>query len=222
MTAAERWLPAMWPLVRRFLPDAPAHVVELGCGPVGGFVPMLRSSGYEAIGVDPEAPDAEEYRRVEFENAEPFSGVDAVVASTSLHHVADPADVIERVASALAPSGMVVVIEWDWEVFDEPTADWCFQRLGPDEDAGWLHELRDEWRRSGRPWSACLSDWAQEHVHPAATLLRLLDERFRRTHFAQGPYFFADLAGTTEADELGAIRAGLIRPTRVDYVGSLN
>jgi SAM-dependent methyltransferase len=208
----------MWPLVRRFVPQPPAQVVELGCGPLGGFVPMLRSSGYEAIGVDPEAPDEAGYRRVEFENAEPFSDLDAVVASTSLHHVADPADVIDRVASSLAPSGVVVVIEWDWEAFDEPTAEWCFQRLGPDE--GWLHELRDEWRSSGQPWRGCLSDWAQEHVHPAATLLRLLDERFQRTYFAQGPYFFADLAGTTEDDELQAIQAGLIRPTRVDYVGT--
>jgi SAM-dependent methyltransferase len=217
-----RWLDATWPLVRRFLPEPPAHVVELGCGPLGGFVPMLRSSGYEALGVDPEAPDEPDYRRVEFENAEPFSGLDAVVASTSLHHVADPADVIDRVASSLAPSGGVVVIEWDWEAFDEPTAEWCFERLGPDEDAGWLHELRDEWRLSGQPWSAYLADWAHEHVHPAATLVRLLDERFQRTHFAQGPYFFADLAGTTEEDELQAIQAGLIRPTRVDYVGKLS
>lgn len=221
MTAAERWLAAMWPLVRGVLPAPPAQVVEIGCGSLGGFVPMLRSSGYEAIGVDPEAPDERNYRRVEFENAEPFSGLDAAVASTSLHHVADPEEVIDRVAGALAPAGLFVVVEWDWEAFDEPTAEWCFERLGVDEDGSWLHALRREWLASGQSWSACLRDWAQGHVHPAELLLRLLDERFERTHFAEGSYFFADLAETTEADEPAAIQAGLIRATRVDYVGRL-
>jgi hypothetical protein len=59
VTAAERWLAAVWPVVRGRLPAPPAHVVEIVCGSLGGFVPMLRSSGYEALGVDPEAPDEE-------------------------------------------------------------------------------------------------------------------------------------------------------------------
>jgi SAM-dependent methyltransferase len=182
---------------------------------------MLRSSGYEAVGVDPEAPKGADYRRVEFENVEPFGEVDAVVASTSLHHVGDPGQVIERVAATLAPSGMVVVIEWNWERFDKATAEWCFQRLGSDEE-GWLRHRRDEWVALGQPWSVYVREWAlKEHLHAATTLLGLLDERFKREHLADGPYFFPDLAETTEADELAAIKAGEIRATRVDYVGRL-
>jgi SAM-dependent methyltransferase len=207
--------------VRDRLPDPPARVVEIGCGPFGGFVPMLGSSGYEAVGVDPKAPDGEGYRRVEFEQAEPFEDVDAVVASTSLHHVLDPADVIERIARALARGGTFVVVEWAWEEFNEPTADWCFQRLAPDGEAGWLHRRRDEWIASGQSWSVFLSDWAQrEGIHRAETLVRLLEERFDRSRLSRGPYFFPDLARTTEEDELAAIEAGQIRATRVDYVGS--
>jgi SAM-dependent methyltransferase len=210
----------MWPVVRSFLPGPPARIVEIGSGPLGGFVPMLRSRGYDAVGVDPNAPEEADYRRIEFENAEPFSGLDAVVASTSLHHLADPGRVLDRVASALAPGGIVAVVEWDWEAFDEPTAEWCFQRLGSAEESGWLHRRRDEWMASGEPWSDYVSGWAQEErVHSAETLLRLLGERFRRNHLAKGPYFFPDLAETTAADELAAIQAGLIRATRVDYVG---
>jgi SAM-dependent methyltransferase len=212
----------VWPVVRGRLPATPGRVVEIGCGPFGGFVPMLRSSGYEAVGVDPEAPDGKDFRRVEFENVEPFRDVDAVVASTSLHHVADPGKVIDRVASMLVRGGTVVVVEWDWNAFDEPTADWCFQRLGSDEDAGWLHRRRDEWVASGQPWSVYLRNWAKkEQLHPAETLLGLLDERFNREHLADGPYFFPDLAQATEEDELAAIEAGEIRATRVDYVGRL-
>src|SRR6266511_500768 len=89
--------------------------------------------------------------RIEFERAE-LPPHDAVVASTSLHHVADPAAVIDRITSTLASGGAVVVVEWAWERFDEQTAAWCFERLGPDNEAGWLHRRRDEWLASGREW----------------------------------------------------------------------
>ena len=97
-----------------------------------------------------------------------------------------------------------------------------FQRLGPDEEAGWLHRRRDEWVASGQSWRAYVRAWAgQERLHSAKTLLRLLDERFQRVHLAQGPYFFPDLAQATEEDERAAIAAGQIQPTRIDYVGRL-
>ena len=222
MTAAERWLAAVWPVVRGRLPPPPARVVEIGCGPLGGFVPMLRSSGYDALGVDPEAPDEEHYRRVQFEQSEAARDVDAVVASTSLHHVVDPAAVLDRIATTLAAGGTLAVIEWAWEEFDEATADWCFQRLGPDDEPGWLHRRREDWLASGQSWRAYLRTWAEEErLHSAGTLLRLLDERFRRVHLAHGPYLFADLAGVTEEDERAAIEAGQIRAMRVEYVGML-
>jgi SAM-dependent methyltransferase len=221
-TAAERWLAAVWPVVRGRLPAPPARVVEIGCGPLGGFVPMLLSSGYEALGIDPAAPDGEDYRRVEFEQAELVQDVDAVVASTSLHHVADPAEVVDRIATILARGGTLVVVEWAWEEFDEATAAWCFQRLGPDEDAGWLHRRRDEWATSGQAWTDYVRAWArEERLHGAGTLLRLLDDRFERLGLARGPYFFPDLAGVSEEEERAAIETGEIRATRVDYVGTL-
>ena len=57
MTPAARWLDTLWPLIRTRLPAAPARVVEVGCGSLGGFVPMLRAHGYDAVGIDPQAPD---------------------------------------------------------------------------------------------------------------------------------------------------------------------
>ena len=222
MDAAEQWLAAMWPVVRDQLPAPPARVVEIGCGPLGGFVPMLRSSGYDALGVDPDAPDGAHYRRVTFERAELVQGIDAFIASTSLHHVADPAELLDRVATILAGAGTLIVVEWGWEDFDEATADWCFERLGPDDEAGWLHRRRDEWFESGQAWSAYMRAWAEgERLHSGSTLLRLLDERFQREHLARGPYFFPSLARATESDERSAIEGGQIRATRIDYVGTL-
>ena len=93
MTPGARWLDTLWPQIRPRLPAAPAHVVEVGCGSLGGFVPMLRADGYDAVGIDPQAPDDAHYQPIEFERAELPHQVDAVIASTSLHHVADPAQV---------------------------------------------------------------------------------------------------------------------------------
>ncbi len=220
MTPAERWLATLWPLLRDRLPAPPARVIDIGCGPLGGFVPMLRAKGYDAVGIDPQAPEQPHYRRIEFECAE-LPPHDAVVASTSLHHVADPAAVIDRISSTLASGGTVVIVEWAWERFDEKTAAWCFERLGPDIEAGWLHRRRDEWLASGREWQSYLRDWAEgDGLHPGAVLLRLLDERFERQLLTRGPYFFPDLVDTTEADEQSAIDAALIRPTRIDYVAT--
>jgi len=113
-----------------------------------------------------------------------------------------------------------VVIEWASEEFDQETAEWCFGRLGPDDEAGWLHRRRDEWLASSLEWSSYLHDWLQrDGLHAGKALVRLLDEQFHRRLVARGPYFFPDLAGTSEAEERAAIDAGQIRANRIDYVG---
>ena len=221
MPPEDRWLATLWPLVRARLPAPPARVIDIGCGSHGGFVPMLLADGYDAVGIDPRAPEQPHYQRLEFERAELPLQVDAVVASTSLHHVADPTQVIDRITSTLTSGGTVVIVEWAWEKFDEQTAAWCFERLGQGDEAGWLHRRRDEWLASGRDWPSYLRDWAErDGVHPSELLLRLLDERLERKLLTLGPYFFPDLAATTEADEQTAIDAALIQPTRMDYVGT--
>jgi SAM-dependent methyltransferase len=222
MTPDERWLAAVWPFVRSWLPASPARVVEIGCGPLGGFVPMLRSAGYEAVGVDPEAPEGQWYRRVEFERHE-TPRVGAVVACTSLHHVADLGDVLGRVEAGLDPGGALVVVEWARERFDEATARWCFDRLpapsGP-EDAGWLAQRRDQWRASGLRWDEYCRAWAQEEgLHAGQDVLRELDARFDRQMLGYGPYFFPDLAGVSEHTEQAAIDAGEIQANRIAYAG---
>jgi SAM-dependent methyltransferase len=193
----------------------------VGCGSLGGFVPMLENVGYRALGVDPHAPEGTSYRRIEFEESDVSAPVDAVIASTSLHHVADPAVVVDRIADVLTPDGAVVVVEWDWESFDEASAGWGFERLDPaDEPKGWLTGARERWLASGLPWDDYLTTWAGEHgLHGASALVGELDRRFDRVSCDRGAYLFSDLPGTSEAEELRAIDSGEIRALRVDYVG---
>ena len=176
MVPKEQWLSEMWPSIRSWLPAPGATVVELGCGSLGGFVPALTADGYDAVGIDPAAPDGPEYRQAEFERAELPREPHAVVASLSMHHVADPGVVLDKVAAALGAGGVVIVVEWDWEAFDETTARWCLERqVEPD---GWLRRRLDAWADGGEPWESAFQGWAVDHgLHSARTLVAELDQR---------------------------------------------
>jgi SAM-dependent methyltransferase len=226
MTPDDPWLEAMWPFVRGHVPPAPATVLEVGCGPLGGFVPALLASGYRAVGIDPEAPEGPGYQRVEFERYEPPQPVECVVASLSLHHVADLDEVMDRLGAVLVPGGVLVVVEWAWERFDEATARWCFARLAspsPGEEPGWLHKGRERWVASGQLWDDFIRSWATgEGLHPGEEIVRGLEVRFHRQLYVVGPYFFPDLADTSEAEEQAAIDAGLIRAGGIRYAATRN
>src|SRR2546421_6482471 len=205
MTSEQRWLATLWPKIRSHLPAPPAVIVEVGCGHHGGFVPRLLDSDYEAIGIDPVAPEGSPYRRIEFERSNLPAQLNGVIACTSLHHVAEPGHVLDKIGNALAPSGVMIVVEWDWESFDQATARWCFERLGPADAEVWLRRRHDEWSGSGQPWEDYLRGWAgREGLHSGQGLLRELDQRFERVACERGPYLFPELDGTTEAEELDA------------------
>jgi SAM-dependent methyltransferase len=158
----DRWLTSEWPFVRTHLPPSSSRVVEIGCGPTGGFVPRLRSAGYDAVGVDPVAPEGPDYRQNTFEACQFDTPLDAIVACTCLHHVADLNDILDRVSGALAPGGIFVVVEWAHEKFDDLTSAWCFRHLADTGNPGWLHQHRDQYLASSQTWSAYQAAWAND------------------------------------------------------------
>jgi SAM-dependent methyltransferase len=217
--ADRRWLAATWPFVRAHLPPPPCRVIDLGCGPLGGFVPALLRDGYDAKGIDPEAPVGPRYQQVHFEEYRATKRVAAIVASTSLHHVGDLNTILTLAEHQLEPGGVLVVAEWARERFDEATARWCFERLADDE-AGWLHRRRDEWIASEKSWDVFVDDWARsEGMHTGQVILDALNLRFDTELVVDGPYFFGDLSGVSYADEQAAINAGRIQPNGIRYVG---
>lgn len=228
---SEIWIAAAWALVRELLPPPPARVVEIGCGPRGGFIPALRQAGYEATGIDPEAPHGSAYRQFTFEGYRPDDQVDAVIASVSLHHVDQPGLVLEHVRSVLRPDGIVVVIEWLTEEFDEATARWCFAHgtCNPALPGAWLGKLREKWKDSQRSWDDFFGGWLENHhIHTAAAIYKELEARFDTIHESRGAYYFQDLVNAdydseTVAIDRGEIRAGCLRYAgrrREDYVAS--
>jgi SAM-dependent methyltransferase len=218
----EIWLGATWPFIRGHLPPPLARVIELGCGQAGGHIPALLREGYDAVGVDPEAPQDSAYRQAAFENYSPGGSADAVIASVALHHVDDPGAVLDHVTELLNPHGVLIVIEWISEDFDEKTASWCFRHQLRDlaEPGAWLAEVRADWTASALPWEAFWRRWLEHHgLHAAADIRREIDARFVTIHHSSGPYYFPDLQGADARAEQAAVSAGEIRAGCLRYAG---
>jgi hypothetical protein len=190
------------------LPPAPARVLEVGCGKEGGVVRELVRAGYDAVGVDPEAPAGSRFKRIPFEELEETETFDAVVASRVLHHVELLEPVLDKIAQ-LAP--LLIVEEFAWERIDAPTQEWYEAHRRRLEATG--EEPRgpaglDEWRRR-RP-----------DLHPATVVLRELERRFEQRFREELPYFYLWLKHpATEGLEAALIARGAIQPIGLRYVG---
>lgn len=216
----QRWLASEWSFISTVLPAAPARILEIGCGAAGGIVPAALTAGYEAVGVDPQAPHGAAYRQVPFEKYESLSGPDAVVSVQALHHLADLDAAFGRVDRMLAHDGVLVIVEWAWERVDEATARWLFARVPADANSGWAGERRDNWRASGLPWPEYRDRWAHEHgLHSWRAVESALANRFDTVLQQDAPSLFGDIAEISEATERAAIAAGEISTTGVHWVG---
>jgi SAM-dependent methyltransferase len=176
------------------LPRAPSSVLEVGCG-AGELVRRLLDAGYSAVGVDPDAPGGPAFRRSTIEELEERGSFDAVVASRSLHHVADLGVALDRIAALLRPHGTVVIDEFAWERLDARAA----QRLG-----------------------IPMQEWREEHadLHTSEAMLRELDRRFSRRSFSWEPYLYRESReAVDEETERKLIGAGDLQATGFRYVG---
>jgi SAM-dependent methyltransferase len=216
----QRWLASEWSFIWSALPPAPARVLEIGCGAAGGIVPAALAAGYEAIGVDPRAPEGPAYRQMPFESYEPPASISAVVSVQALHHLADLDAAVERIDRMLSSDAVLVIVEWAWEHIDEQTARWLFNRVPGEANSGWAGERRDSWQASGLPWSEYRDRWAHEHgLHRWRQVESALAGRFDTVLREDVPSLFADVPEISEESERAAIAAGEISTTGVHWVG---
>lgn len=181
--------------VRENLPAPPTRLLEIGAGD-GELARVLAEAGYEVLAIDPE-PGGGAVRPIALhELDEPSASFDAAVAVTSLHHVEPLEESVRRLAELLAPSGVLVVDEFDVAAFDERAAEWWLRQrraLGATELES-AEELVDEHRA---------------HLHPLELILAALERHFHVSTPRYGPYLYRwDLDESLRHDEEDAIARG--------------
>jgi Methyltransferase domain len=182
------------------LPPPPRRVLEVGCGSEGGVVPALVAAGYDALGVDPEAPEGERFVRSTFQTLPGdtvLQGWDAVVAGRVLHHVRPLEDGIERLAR-LAP--LLLVDEFARELIDDPAQAWYEERYRVVSEEG-----------GDPPGPPSLDAWRARHpdLHRYDVLLAALRARYAERTLEWVPYLHRWLADSaSERLEREAIEAG--------------
>jgi SAM-dependent methyltransferase len=186
------------------IPPPPARVLEIGCG-AGELARALAAARYNVTAVDPDAPEGAIFERMPFEELPERGRFDAVVASRSLHHIADLGAAVDKIARLLDPRGVLVLDEFAWDRLDEATAAWLYER-------GRSGEV-DRWR----------DDWREEHegLHGYEAMRRELDRRFDERFLAWVPYLYRyEETDITPVEEQILIEAGRIRPIGFRYVGA--
>jgi SAM-dependent methyltransferase len=121
-----------------------ARVLEVGCGD-GGLVERLAASGFDALGVDPQAPPRPRLMRERVEELGSIGPFDAVCAVMTLHHVELDA-VLAAIGRLLRPGSRLLAYEFAWEAYDERAASWLARhdQSGADNSvAAWQLEHAD-------------------------------------------------------------------------------
>jgi hypothetical protein len=189
------------------LPPAPARVLDVGCGDIGGVVPALTAAGYDAFGVDPRAPAGLRYTHGDYRDV--TETYDAVVAGRILHHIHPLGDGLDKLA-ALAP--LLIVDEFAGDLIDAAGQDWYENQYRMLAAAG-----------SPPKAPASIDEWRAKHpdLHPHGVVLDGLHERYDERAIEWVPYFHRWLRGpSSEALETSLIAAGAFPAIGWRWVGT--
>src|SRR5262249_13945356 len=121
------------------------RVLEVGCG-AGALALRLADAGHEVTAIDLHIDGPPPHPRVRFVTGDfrAFTGgpFDAVLFTSSLHHIAPLDAAVARAHDLLAPGGLLWADEFDLEAPDEATARWFYQGQG--DVARWRAEHEHE------------------------------------------------------------------------------
>lgn len=185
------------------------RVLEVGCGD-GALARHLADGGLEVTALDLELTDRTAHHGVKLVEGDFFAfegaGFDAVLFTSSLHHLVPLGDALDRAHAALNPGGTLLAEEFAVEAPDESTARWYYgmQALlaGQGMVRAHAHHHGDEVSAAHHdPEAPPLARWKAEHEHdpPQHTGKEMLDAitaRFADVRHATGPYLYRAIAAS--------------------------
>jgi SAM-dependent methyltransferase len=189
------------------------RLLEVGCGR-GALARQLGADGFAVTALDRTLTDPSPADGVRFVEGDFLDtavdlgpgGHDAVIFTTSLHHITPLAGAIERAASLLAPGGLLVADEFDLGSPGVETLRWYYE----------LQELLAAARSypadriDGDPDADPLARWRAGHehtppLHTGAEMLAAIgaDPRLAITVTGRGPYLYRRVCGGLSDDDPG-------------------
>ena len=193
--------------VKRFLPSATEHILEVGCG-AGELAACLAKEGYGVVAIysDRDSVAAAQRLGVDARMAmwPDFNGgqFDAVLFTRSLHHIHPLDESVGRAAESLAEGGRIIVEDFAYDSADEKTLRWfrnairLLEANGPDIDDGFLVKVLSRMRT--------LDAWQQNHehaLHTAAEIAAQLEKSFSCLIKENAAYYFRYIAGAIAPSE---------------------
>jgi SAM-dependent methyltransferase len=190
-----------------------SRVLEVGCGR-GHVARELARRGFAMTALDINLHDvvnAPTVRFVErdflaYEDA-PF---DAILFTTSLHHIAPLSAAIERACKLLRPGGLLIADEFDVAAPDAATLHWYYdvQELLLVAER-YTHDHVDE------PHEDVLARWQHAHhhdtrLHTAAEMAAAIADRFRIVEASRGAYLYRYISSGVTADDRGSAIAASV------------
>jgi SAM-dependent methyltransferase len=192
------------------LPEPPCRVLEIGCG-AGELALALADRGNTVTAIDPRAPEGSIFQQVSLEDFGGAGPFDAVVASTSLHHIHNLSAALDKIHGLLRPGGVLILNEFGWERMDARTAGWAASHLAgsgtePVTGEGFLKQWIDY----------------HEELHDSVVMRETLDAVFLPTTFEWLPFLAEhELERPDLADEERTlVESGEINPLGFRYVGT--
>lgn len=190
------------------------RVLEVGCGD-GALARHLANGGLEVTALDLELTDRTAHHGVKlvegdflsFEGKD-FGNFDAILFTSSLHHIHPLGEALERALAVLKPGGTLLAEEFAVEAPDESTARWYYGMQALLAGQGVMRKPHDHDHAHGEHAPAHhgtevppLERWRSEHrheppLHTGGEMLEGIRARFTDVRHATGPYLYRYIASS--------------------------
>lgn len=183
------------------------RVLEVGCGDAA-LARHLASGGLEVTALDLELTDRTAHHGVKLVETDFLTyegkGFDAVLFTSSLHHISPLGAALERAHSALNPGGTLLAEEFAVEAPDESTARWYYGMQALLSGQGMMREHTHASAHEHAhqdPEAPPLARWKAEHrhdppLHTGKEMLDAITARFADVRHATGPYLYRAIAAS--------------------------